>query len=120
MPRSTIPKIRKAEADRHAENLREGISIYYIWVNIYVSDIGNLDTSSCFARYSDAVNQARTLKKDGFSYVYTVLLYPYGNKSLQATRIYNLLKEEDLNDGSRYEKEAEMMFDLSKMDQYPS
>jgi|688.fasta_scaffold652809_1 hypothetical protein len=120
MARSMIAKVRNAEAERHAENLREGISIYYIWVNIYVSDIGNLDTSSCFARYSDAVNQARTLKKDGFSYVYTVLLYPYGNKSLQATRIYNLLKEDDFADGYRYEKEAEMMFDLSKMEKYPS
>jgi hypothetical protein len=30
------------------------------------------------------------------------------------------LKEDDFADGYRYEKEAEMMFDLSKMEKYPS
>lgn len=120
MVRSTILKLRDAESDKHARQLREGLSIYYLWINIYVSDIGNLDTSSCFIRYSDALEQARNFKKEGFSYVYTVLIYPYGNKSIQATNIYNLLDEGDARMGFKYDSDAEMLMDLNKIDKYPS
>ena len=79
-----------------AEMLRNGLSTYSLWINIYVSSIGNLDTSDCFMTYEQAKKDllSRTSEKGllldcgrYLAYVYSIVIVPYGVGSITSTHI---------------------------------
>ncbi len=113
-----------------AEMLRNGLSTYSLWINIYVSSIGNLDTSDCFMTYEQARSDllSRTSEKGllldcgrYLAYVYSIVIVPYGVGSITSTRIYDLRRDMTLEQSlSELEKQKQMALDLLKNERYPS
>jgi len=118
------------KAVAHAAMLRNGLSTYSLWINIYVSPIGNLDTSDCFMTYEQARKDllSRTSEKgllldcgSYLAYVYSVVIIPYGASSIMSTRIYDLRMDMTLEKSlSELEGEKQMALDLIKNEKYPS
>jgi len=118
------------KAVAHAAMLRNGLSTYSLWINIYVSPIGNLDTSDCFMTYEQARKDllSRTSEKGllldcgrYLAYVYSVVIIPYGAGSIMSTRIYDLRMDMTLEKSlSELEGEKQMALDLLKNEKYPS
>jgi hypothetical protein len=114
----------------HADMLRNGLSTFSLWINIYVSSNGNLDTCDCFMTYEqarkDLLNRTSgngILKNCGeyLVYVYSVVIVPYGNGSITSTRIYDLRKDMTLEQSLRkLEEEKQMALDLLRNERYPS
>lgn len=114
----------------HANMLRNGLSTYSLWINIYVSPIGNLDTSDCFMTYEQARKDllSRTSEKGllldcgrYLAYVYSVVIIPYGASSIMSTRIYDLRMDMTLEQSlSELEREKQVALDLLKNEKYPS
>lgn len=113
-----------------AEMLRNGLSTYSLWINIYVSSIGNLDTSDCFMTYEQAKKDllSRTSEKGllldcgrYLAYVYSIVIVPYGIGSITSTRIYDLRRDMTLEQSlSEMEKEKQIALDLLRNERYPS
>lgn len=113
-----------------AEMLRNGLSTYSLWINIYVSSIGNLDTSDCFMTYEQARSDllSRTSEKGllldcgrYLAYVYSIVIVPYGVGSITSTRIYDLRRDMTLEQSlSEMEKEKQIALDLLRNERYPS
>lgn len=114
-----------------AEMLRNGLSTYSLWINIYVSSIGNLDTSDCFMTYEQAKKDllSRTSEKGlllvdcgrYLAYVYSIVIVPYGVGSITSTRIYDLRRDMTLEQSlSEMEKEKQIALDLLRNERYPS
>jgi hypothetical protein len=113
-----------------AEMLRNGLSTYSLWINIYVSSIGNLDTSNCFMTYDQAKKDllSRTSEKGllldcgrYLAYVYSIVIVPYGVGSIASTRIYDLRMDMTLEQSlSEMEKEKQIALDLLRNERYPS
>ena len=114
----------------HANMLRNGLSTYSLWINIYVSPIGNLDTSDCFMTYEQARKDllSHTSEKGlmldcgrYLAYVYSVVIIPYGASSIMSTRIYDLRMDMTLEQSlSELEREKQVALDLLKNEKYPS
>ena len=113
-----------------AEMLRNGLSTYSLWINIFVSSIGNLDTCDCFMTYEQARSDllSRTSEKGllldcgrYLAYVYSIVIVPYGVGSITSTRIYDLRRDMTLEQSlSEMEKQKQMALDLLKNERYPS
>ena len=123
--------VDKEGAICQAEMLRNGLSTYSLWINIYVSSIGNLDTSNCFMTYEQARRDllSRTSEKGllpldcgrYLAYVYSIVIVPYGVGSIASTRIYDLRMDMTLEQSlSEMEKEKQMALDLLRNERYPS